>query len=953
MTSSSQPISVLHVDDEGTFLEMAADRLERKDDRFVVTTATSATDGLEHLADGQVDCVLSDYDMPGMDGLAFLKAVRDRHPALPFILLTGRGSEEVASKAISAGVTDYLQKGGGEDQYSLLANRIRNAVAGDRAQQERPRHLKAIETAQEGISILDPEGQFIYVNESFATLYGYEPAELLGADWELLYPSADVAEIREEAIPEARQHGFWRGESVGIRADGDTFIGDHTLSTTEEGGFVCTVRDITDQTERRRELREERWFIDQALDVLRDVFCVIDPNGVPVRWNQRLEAVTGFAAEELSEMDATEFFHPGARDRVAAAIEEALHEGQASVEADIRTADGERIPYELIGGRLTDSDGNVIGMAGVGRDISDRRDREVTLEQTSRQLEAVLDTVEAAIFIKDRDGRYQLMNQECRELLGVGRDETVVGMTDADLLPADVAERFREDDKRVMAAEKTIEIEEEVPTPAGAAQINRTLKSPFYDADGELVGVCAVSTDVTAHKERHRTLEQYRRLVDALPDPACILDRAGRYELVNEALADLYDTDPAALVGQRSDLLEAIGDDHDDLLETLVAGERDQLRGTFEYAPGGTDATVVLEYHFSRLLIEGEFGGVVGIARDVTGRIEREQEIAFFAELVEQTGAGIAAYGADGRYEYVNEAYAELLGTDPESLEGTPIWRVNPAFDVARFEDYWNSFEIGETRLRETTHSLRGTEVPVQTVTTRLEIRGAVYHLGTITDISERKAYERELERQNERLEAFARIVSHDLQTPLTVAQGRLRIARKTYESENLDIVAESIDRMQTLLEDLLTLAREGERIGQTEPVRLGELVGDTWVNVDTGDAELVIESDQTILANPSPLQQLFENLFRNAIEHVGPSVTVTVGDLPNGFYLQDDGPGIPTDERADVLELGYSTDEDGTGFGLSIVEQIAAGHGWSVDVTAAPDGGARFEFTGVSRTGR
>ncbi|PSQ36338.1 histidine kinase, partial [Halobacteriales archaeon SW_10_66_29] len=129
-------IRLLHVDDEPDFLETTTLLLGRTDAEFDITTATSAAEGLQRLQEEQFDCVVSDYEMPDTDGIEFLEQVRETDPAVPFILFTGRGSEAIASEAISAGVTDYLQKQPGADQYELLANRIKNAVEGYRAEQE-------------------------------------------------------------------------------------------------------------------------------------------------------------------------------------------------------------------------------------------------------------------------------------------------------------------------------------------------------------------------------------------------------------------------------------------------------------------------------------------------------------------------------------------------------------------------------------------------------------------------------------------------------------------------------------------------------------------------------------------------------------------------------------------------------------------------------------------------
>jgi signal transduction histidine kinase len=184
----------------------------------------------------------------------------------------------------------------------------------------------------------------------------------------------------------------------------------------------------------------------------------------------------------------------------------------------------------------------------------------------------------------------------------------------------------------------------------------------------------------------------------------------------------------------------------------------------------------------------------------------------------------------------------------------------------------------------------------------------------------------------------------------LNVATSRLTLAKEECDSDHLDDVEGALTRMNVLIEDLLTLARQGKEVTEFEPVKLERLVEACWANVETGDATLVTEIEGAILADGSRLKQVFENLLRNAIEHGGEDVTVTVGllDDRDGFYVEDDGPGILEDERGDVFEAGYSMSRDGTGFGLSIVEQIVEAHGWEIEVTDGADGGARFEITGV-----
>lgn len=214
------------------------------------------------------------------------------------------------------------------------------------------------------------------------------------------------------------------------------------------------------------------------------------------------------------------------------------------------------------------------------------------------------------------------------------------------------------------------------------------------------------------------------------------------------------------------------------------------------------------------------------------------------------------------------------------------------------------------------------------------------------TDETHREQYRRELERQNDRLDSFASMLSHDLRNPLNVAQGRLELARDEHDSEHLEAANDALTRIETLIEDVLQLARQGQPVEETDRVSLGAIARDAWGMVETAEADLVVEADRDVEADPDRLQRLFENLFRNSIEHGGEDVTVTVGPLEgaNGFFVEDDGRGIPEEEREQVFESGYSTAEDGTGFGLSIVEQIVAAHEWAIDL-ADVDVGTRFEI--------
>ena len=312
---------------------------------------------------------------------------------------------------------------------------------------------------------------------------------------------------------------------------------------------------------------------------------------------------------------------------------------------------------------------------------------------------------------------------------------------------------------------------------------------------------------------------------------------------------------------------------------------------------------------------------------------------------------------------------ADIVGRDVDDfLAERPKWH----------ELYRETIETGEERSTE--FSVDGHHYEIDA--TRID-DGRGHHVGwlfLVSDVTDRVRRERELRRRNEQLDRFANIVSHDLRNPLTVANGYVDLARETGDEACLDEVDTTLDRMEAIIDDVLALAREGEAVTDPSSVDLRSAAEAAWGNVDTGESTLRIADDAAVSADRDRLVRLFENLFRNAVEHgstngrsetddaveygtagrdgagrsANSGMTVHVGTVEengdtSGFYVADDGPGIPPGDRDRVFDSGYTTAEDGTGFGLSIVEQIADAHGWEAGVTDSETGGARFELRDVA----
>jgi signal transduction histidine kinase len=273
-----------------------------------------------------------------------------------------------------------------------------------------------------------------------------------------------------------------------------------------------------------------------------------------------------------------------------------------------------------------------------------------------------------------------------------------------------------------------------------------------------------------------------------------------------------------------------------------------------------------------------------------------------------------------------------------------------PAVETALSE----AFETGQTTTEVELVTAAGDTCSYEFRTRRLtDVDGeAVGLVGVGRDVSATKRHQRRLERQATQFESFGSVLSHDLATPLNTLSGRLELAREvtTGGEQHFAAAARALERIETLIDDLATAMQQGQLVDDPEPVDLAATVRSCWALLDTETeaATLRIVDSDSMYADEEAVLRLIENLLHNAVDHAGPDVTVRVGTTPDGFYVADDGPGIPPGERADVLEPGYTTTDDGTGFGLASVDHVAMAHGWALEITDSWADGARFEFTDV-----
>ncbi|MFC6974334.1 PAS domain S-box protein [Halomicroarcula sp. GCM10025709] len=245
----------------------------------------------------------------------------------------------------------------------------------------------AMEESMDGVALLNEDGEYVSVNEAHADIYGCDADDLVGEHWSMLYDEDETERFRDEIMPVVEREGEWRGEAQGRRADGSPFPQELSLTRLDEDALVCIVRDITDRVQRRRELESERQFVRTVIDTLQDVFYVLDTDGCFTEWNDRMAEVTGYTDEELDGMPALNVIPPEDREHIAENIHAVVSEdADRTPRSALLTKQGDRIPYEFTGSQLTDADGEVIGLTGIGRDIAMETLREQRLSVLSRVL---------------------------------------------------------------------------------------------------------------------------------------------------------------------------------------------------------------------------------------------------------------------------------------------------------------------------------------------------------------------------------------------------------------------------------------------------------------------------------------------------------------------------------------------------------------------------------------
>jgi PAS domain S-box-containing protein len=631
----TEAVRVLCVDDEPQVLELTEAYLERELPAAELLTATGTAAALDALEGERVDCVVSDYDMPDGTGIDLLRSVRADHPDLPFVLFTGKGSEEVGSEAVSAGVTDYLQKAGPE-KFELLANRIRDAVDQRRVERDLDDTRRTLEQLHEtALDLRAIEGRaeaYDHALEAAVEVLAFDVCgffEAVDGYFELQAASSFESYGEDVAVTEGLVGATYRtGESSLV---GDVADDERAVNVEEHGGSALTVP-VGDHGVFQAVAGANEQFDEADLELVE--LLVAHLAAALDRVDYRTEATTAnrkvgrlhdvalalreaddraavyddaaAAATEVLEFDVCGFFElrdgrfePVALRNIGPDVEplareegimaETFDAGESLVVDDVTDHPAAAPRGEAFRACVSVPAGD----HGVFQAISeqpgafDERDRELAellvahvtgaldrivyeadVRRASELLETVMESARANVYVKDLEGRYELVNEAFARGLGMDR-EAIVGRTDEEIQDPEVAAQVRANDRRAIEEARPIEVESALWD--GEERTYYSVKAPVFAEDGDPRGVCGVSSDITALKRRETELERKTERLEAF---ASVVSHDLRNPLsVAKGYAELLAEDGSENAAEVDAALDRMAEIIDDLLALAREGE--------------------------------------------------------------------------------------------------------------------------------------------------------------------------------------------------------------------------------------------------------------------------------------------------------------------------------------------------------------------------------------------
>ncbi len=648
----TKPIQVLLVEDNRVTAELLRESIEAAlGSQFNFMHVECLSDSLRQLAAAHFDLVLLDLSLPDSDGPGTITRVFKAAPTVPIVVLTGSDDEELEVAAMREGAQDYLVKGTFDPK--MLARVMRYAIERQRAEealrQAEQKYRSIFENVVEGIYQTSPEGKFISANPMLAKIYGYASTE------ELMASVTDISrqlyvdpKTREEFVQLMQKNDvISRFEAPIYHTNGSViWISENSRSVRDAAGkllyYEGTVEDITERKRTEETLRFSEMQFRSVWETSSDGMRLTDREGMIIAVNPSFCRIMGLPTEELVGHPFTSAYSPASEDLEAMSARYrqrfAERQIQSRLEQRLVLRSGKIVDIEL-SNAFVDLEGKTPLILSVFHDITERKRTEEALRESELLHHSLVENLPQNVFRKDLQERFTFVNQRFCDTLGRPRAE-IIGKTDFDFFPSELALKYRRDDRRVMDAGETFETVEAHQTPDHGKIYVQVVKTPLFDTMGNVSGIQGMFWDVTERKKTEELLayerDLLRALLDNVPDRIYFKDAQSRFIKCSRALAEIFGLmDPDQALG-KSDF-DFFSEEH-----ARAAYEDEQrIITTGQPIIGVTEKETWRDGHESWVLStkmpyrnkDGVIIGTFGVSKDITALKIAERELALARDV--------------------------------------------------------------------------------------------------------------------------------------------------------------------------------------------------------------------------------------------------------------------------------------------------------------------------------
>ncbi|HIJ07686.1 PAS domain S-box protein [Methanocalculus sp.] len=975
--SEAQPLSVLYVDDEPALLDIGQLFLERTGD-IAVTTTGGAEEGLRLIADHRFDAIVSDYQMPGMNGIAFLKHLRQSGNTIPFIIFTGKGREDVVIEALNSGADFYLQKGGDpKSQFAELINMIHAAVAHKNAEkfakETEKRLYDIIQFLPDPTFAIDSNGIVIIWNQAIEEMTGISAKEMIGkGNYEYSLPFyGERRPILIDLVSKSDEE-LLQSKYAPVRREGDVLIAETSLPRplgrytvlacrasplyTESGdvvGAIETIRDITEQKEAEKAVQKSERLYRLITENMTETISILDLSLRFTYVSPSVESLRGLTVQEAMNQSLDSVLVPESLAIAMRTFQEELEReaagepvGVVSLDLETYRKDGSTIWINNTITVLRDSGGTATAILIVSRDVTERRRAGLEGKMTKRLLEAMLDGIPDIVGLQLPDHTILRYNKTGYEMLGL-KPEEIDGRRCYEIIgrssPCELCAT-----SQAVGSKKQETVERYIPE---LGMFMECTSNPVPDENGEIELVIEVLHDITERKEAEDALLEsqqkfkslFMNMIEGSALHELIYSEDGRpidYRIIeiNAAFERVLGVRWKDAIGKTSREIYNVNDPPylEEYAGVVQSGEPVVFETYFQ----------PMKKHFIISAYKTDEKRFATIFEDITEQKLAVEELLLKDASIDASLNGLAITDLSGDITYANPAFLSMWGvSDINEVLGESIpslWTAEAIgreiADSIQKNGSWSG-EVQGTRKD-------GSEIILELATSLVrDPSGApIAMMGSCIDITDRKKEEKALQSANKKLQILSSVTRHDILNKIMVIDGYIWLKREK-EGDQQDMYLADIEKAVKSIERQIEFTRQYENLGMQAPVWIP--VRDLIEPIDDGRLPIIrhLSDETTVFADPM-IERVFENLMENTLRHAEGASRVEIRceerDGQLAIIWEDDGPGVPDEQKERIFERGFGKH---TGFGLFLSREILAITGITIAETGEYGEGARFEI--------